>query len=220
MQGSTSDTDSVVFSYYPNGYRDKETTFNYHSLNGYTPNWMISYTYDNANNMLSLCNHLWIDPDWDCFTDTISFIYNSSNQLIRRQRGYCGLGGGSDYTYHYNANGNIDSVFFHSWGSMGSSFYQFCTYDYNSLINSIDERINSSFTLYPNPVIDEITIESTNNISSIEIIDYSGKKLLAISNINNNRASINTSTYKAGMYVLIITEKSGRNYYKKFIVVH
>lgn len=220
MQGSSSDTDSVVFSYYPNGYRERKTTFNYHSFNGYTPNWMISYTYDNANNILSLCNHLWIAPDWECFTDTISYTYNSSNQLIRRQSYYCGIGGGSDYSYYYNTNGNIDSVFWSGWGSMGSSNSQFWTYDYISLITSIDERINFPFTIYPNPVSDEINIESANNINSIEIIDFSGKKLFAISNLSNYRASINTSTYKSGIYVIIITEKSGSIDFKKFIVVH
>jgi hypothetical protein len=42
--GSSGDTDSVVISYFPSGYRDSTTTFKYNTFNGWTPNWLITYT--------------------------------------------------------------------------------------------------------------------------------------------------------------------------------
>lgn len=68
-------------------------------------------------------------------------------------------------------------------------------------LSTIDLNTNM-FSIYPNPVIDELYINGKNNIQSIEIFDETGRKINQFNGMNNG--SINLKDMKPGVYVLRI----------------
>jgi hypothetical protein len=76
---------------------------------------------------------------------------------------------------------------------------------------------NISFTIYPNPVVDELLISSSENLKncSIEIFDLLGK--FKISKILKDSNSIDVQSLSKGMYLLLITDDLGNYTIKKFI---
>ena len=87
---------------------------------------------------------------------------------------------------------------------------------------SIDDHILNEALIYPNPANNEITIESTTNLSTakISIIDVSGRLVMNtnenITNITDTKIKINITSLTQGIYFLNI--KSGTNTIVKRIV--
>jgi hypothetical protein len=66
-------------------------------------------------------------------------------------------------------------------------------------------------TVAPNPASDRVNIQvdAAIRINSIELFDISGRRLTAISQLNNNLASLNTSSLSKGMYLVRIQSDKG-----------
>ena len=65
----------------------------------------------------------------------------------------------------------------------------------------ISEVINKGIYIYPNPFKDELTIETNSNTEKrIEIINLIGQTVYT--NIINKKATINTSAFANGVYIL------------------
>ncbi|WP_298511142.1 T9SS type A sorting domain-containing protein [uncultured Kordia sp.] len=86
------------------------------------------------------------------------------------------------------------------------------SFTYTTLSNASFESA-PSFTMYPNPVKNELFIYSENNIKTIEIFNITGQRVI---NTTNN-SSINTSSLRTGMYMVKITTNSGGVSVKKLI---
>lgn len=81
--------------------------------------------------------------------------------------------------------------------------YEFYIYDPNAAISEIEEE---SFKVYPNPSKDVIHITSSSVLSlNCVIYDLSGQKLLEQESFSSS-ASIDLSSFKAGMYLLKIND--------------
>ena len=95
---------------------------------------------------------------------------------------------------------------------MQTGLYVFdVNYD-NPLSNDYIEE--PAVNVYPNPTKDFLIIQNllkTNN--TIELIDFNGKNILKLNNINNS-TSINTSSLAKGLYVLKITNFENVTYHK------
>jgi hypothetical protein len=77
---------------------------------------------------------------------------------------------------------------------------------------SIDETSNLSFSIYPNPASDFISIsKQKTNIETIEISDLTGKVIISTTN-----TKIDISTYPAGVYFVKIETTDG-NFVEKLI---
>lgn len=75
------------------------------------------------------------------------------------------------------------------------------------LILGVDDLNSNLFSVYPNPVTDNLYIVGKQNIKSIEIFDISGRKLTQINQISNGIVDFNG--YKAGVYIVkIYTDKA------------
>ena len=64
------------------------------------------------------------------------------------------------------------------------------------------------FILYPNPIIDVVSIESNSslgNITKVELFSIFGQKLFTKENINNTKTKIDTKNLISGIYFLNIT---------------
>lgn len=73
--------------------------------------------------------------------------------------------------------------------------------------------------IYPNPAFDQLWIKNKDGelFNSIEIIDYSGKSILKHEK-DNSINSIDISQLANGLYLIKLTNNSGINYTRKFIV--
>lgn len=60
---------------------------------------------------------------------------------------------------------------------------------------------DNKLVLYPNPASNLITIESETVLNTVEIYDYTGKKVYS-KNINSSKTSIDVSTFSKGLYLV------------------
>ena len=79
------------------------------------------------------------------------------------------------------------------------------------------EEISSGFTIYPNPVTDQLTVNSTNSITSIRIISMSGNTMFVENKNMGNQTEINTSFLSKGLYFIKISTSAENEYVRKFI---
>lgn len=89
--------------------------------------------------------------------------------------------------------------------------------------NALSENpVNAGISVYPNPAIDYITIslKAANSVSSIEIINFQGEVVYHIKNNKDvQNFSIPVNQFPQGIYLIQVTESSGRIIQSKFIVV-
>lgn len=93
-------------------------------------------------------------------------------------------------------------------------------FDYNAPINtnnantifqtlSVGEHnLDNSVKMYPNPANEFVKIEASSNINSLEFYDVHGR-ILMISLINDNSASLDLSKYSTGIYYVKIKTDKG-----------
>jgi hypothetical protein len=76
---------------------------------------------------------------------------------------------------------------------------------------SVTTVSQNDFSIFPNPVENELTIQSTsnNNIQSIKVIDMSGRICLQ-NNTNSLNVVLNTSTLVKGIYLVEINSTKGK----------
>ncbi len=74
--------------------------------------------------------------------------------------------------------------------------------------SSISENKIEGLKVYPNPVVNDLNIESEEQISQIEIFDLSGR-LIQHNTINENKVSISMQHYPKGIYSAVVKAASG-----------
>lgn len=91
--------------------------------------------------------------------------------------------------------------------------------DTSCSLNTINQEVEKSIDVYPNPVIGKLNLDIRNDvqIKNYSIIDYSGKVLMNENKgIKTTNISIDVSDLSSGFYILIIESASGKAI-KKFI---
>lgn len=82
--------------------------------------------------------------------------------------------------------------------------------EFEGICNSMQSQDLQSpgFTMSPNPAMDEISIQSTENlIQGIQICDISGKTVLIINHINETKMTCDISILPVGVYFIKIVSK-------------
>ena len=64
-------------------------------------------------------------------------------------------------------------------------------------------------SLYPNPANDVVNVVSTNDIKTIEVLNYIGQTIYTNNNINLKTLQLNVTSFKAGVYFVKVTTVSG-----------
>jgi hypothetical protein len=72
----------------------------------------------------------------------------------------------------------------------------------------IHESNISSFTMYPNPVENELTIENMENVNMIEVFNIIGEKVITV-DVSTTAVTINTSNLNSGVYFVAFHNESG-----------
>lgn len=65
--------------------------------------------------------------------------------------------------------------------------------------------------VFPNPVLDELTIVSKSQelINSIQLVDFTGKLVFELQKIDKSKITVDLKTLKSGLYNLILTTENG-----------
>ncbi|MDG1440424.1 MAG: T9SS type A sorting domain-containing protein, partial [Flavobacteriales bacterium] len=74
--------------------------------------------------------------------------------------------------------------------------------------SSIDEKVNQSLNLYPNPTNDVLNFNGTNIFEYIQVIDNHGKVVLE-NNINSYKGKLDLSYLTRGIYFVKAFSNSG-----------
>jgi hypothetical protein len=77
------------------------------------------------------------------------------------------------------------------------------------LIDGIENLVNGSELVYPNPFTDEINIQFENNIYAVKVINSSGQVILWEDQINNEFYKINLESQPTGIYNIRIESENG-----------
>ncbi len=117
-----------------------------------------------------------------------------------------GLDVGQYRTYNLNASGNSAA---YTW-----AFDDFNLSYSNNIVLAAKEvtKENNDIQIYPNPVVDHLTLKSASKINKVEIFDMSGKN--TGSSLNGDKVDVSTLT--SGTYLINIETKEGK-ISKKFI---
>ncbi len=73
----------------------------------------------------------------------------------------------------------------------------------------IKELTPGSIALYPNPANDVVNIVSTDDIRTIEVLNYTGQTIYKSNNINPKITKLDVSSFRAGEYLVKITSLNG-----------
>ena len=73
----------------------------------------------------------------------------------------------------------------------------------------INDLTNSSLSLYPNPANDVVNVVSTNDIKTIEVLNYIGQAIYTNKDINLKSLQFNVSSFQSGVYFVKVTTVSG-----------
>jgi hypothetical protein len=73
----------------------------------------------------------------------------------------------------------------------------------------------SSFSIFPNPVMDMINIRASQEIASAEVFDLVGKKVFSANMAGKNELKL--ESLKSGVYVLKVNYASGKAEFQKFM---
>jgi hypothetical protein len=79
----------------------------------------------------------------------------------------------------------------------------------NFPVVGINDPTNNSISLYPNPANDVVYVVSTNDIKTIEVLNYIGQTVYMNKNVNLKKTQLNVTAFKAGVYFVKITTESG-----------
>ena len=146
----------------------------------------------------------------DDFTaDQIQQLYTIANQ--------CPLTGGKAVFAARSLYALVDRNAFFDNSNCGIVGFREAEKLLNKIVNE-----EESFTLYPNPVSDELTIENTNNkaiIYPIQIINSYGKIVETIEPNNQSKIVIQTTKFSSGIYFIKMMTKEKTTLVKKVSII-
>ncbi len=67
---------------------------------------------------------------------------------------------------------------------------------------------DGSFSMYPNPVENQITIENQNAFNKVEIFSVTGQRVILMDNVSTANITINTEDLQSGMYFITMHENN------------
>jgi hypothetical protein len=123
-------------------------------------------------------------------------------------------------TSHGESKVTQQYAFVHNTPSDGLNYYRLKMIDLDgtfamSRMQSVRQDTKGSIFIYPNPVVDKLTITSSGrSIGSVEVLDLSGKKILE----TKSTADIPVDRFSIGAYMLKINFSDHSSEIRKFII--
>lgn len=85
----------------------------------------------------------------------------------------------------------------------------------NILLSSAQTEYNDGYKIYPTLIKDNLTIESSRIIKTLELFDFQGRKMRSVQ-INSSIYKLDMSSYPPGIYILQLKSPEG-NYVQKIV---
>ena len=158
----------------------------------------------------------------NAFTFDITFntpyLYTGSNLLIEIR--HTGSNGSSASTHAAGTStSGYGTLYSACWASTGNVMNANFSY---VKINSIDNlgvksvTIDDGFSVYPNPVKDNLYIKSAKEITEFNVFNFAGQKILSQKN-STKTPQLNASSLSKGAYILQMIDKEGNSTSTRFI---
>ena len=116
--------------------------------------------------------------------------------------------------HDYTVNGSKFNVWLTVANSCGNSTK-------NKLVSGVkvglDELIQGTISLYPNPVVDYIIIEGIQKVSVIQVLSTNGSLLYNEKFINEESVTLSVSNFAYGEYLVRFILNDGSSFSKKFV---
>ena len=142
---------------------------------------------------------------------------SSSGQSVDRQ--VIGAFGGSTIHAAGNLHSSVGEVVVGSYSDgnfyINQGFIQADSWQFVSVEE--DANTDEAISIYPNPAVDQLTVEITKNGSGfrLTVFDYAGK-LVQDSQFLGLRQTLNISQWSSGLYFVVLTNKEGKVHRTKF----
>jgi hypothetical protein len=149
--------------------------------------------FDNKNNLTLLKFDWWNNNSWE------------TNYAEKRE-----------YVYQNNNVSTETHSFFDSFSNTWLNSVRFVYGPYTSTVGLQAITTEKTFTVYPNPVRNIITVDGVEN-SRIEVINIAGQVMEVTSASANESAKIDMSGFDNGVYFLRVSSKDGKATTKKII---
>lgn len=92
-------------------------------------------------------------------------------------------------------------------------------YLHGDKINGIEEHMQASFTLFPNPATDYVEIHANSIMTNIVVSDITGK-ILFEEVLNTQSKKVNVSEFPKGNYIVSIKNKENNNLTSQKLLIH
>jgi hypothetical protein len=169
-----------------------------------------NYNYTGANCTGFVANYVVSNLPTTTVFATATFSYTAQNQPFE----YTIDVGGSvlgKYGYDYYTDGFLKNENYYDLNSSNALYlYEKTTYYYQNT-TSIEKIVDATVSIFPNPTMDIITIQSESSIISIQILNLNGQVL-----IDQKSNKVNLSHLPSGAYIIHGSTESG-NFSKKII---
>jgi hypothetical protein len=73
----------------------------------------------------------------------------------------------------------------------------------------VNDLTSNSLSIYPNPANDLVNVVSTNDIKTIEVLNYIGQTIYNNKNVNLKTVQLNVSSFTSGVYFVKVTTTTG-----------
>jgi hypothetical protein len=73
----------------------------------------------------------------------------------------------------------------------------------------INDLTNGTLNLYPNPATEVVNVVSSNNIKTIEVLNYVGQTIYSNRNLDQTTVQLNVTNFRAGVYFVKVTTTIG-----------
>jgi hypothetical protein len=83
---------------------------------------------------------------------------------------------------------------------------------------STQEEDENAIFLFPNPTNEHINFESEKIIRNLEVLNYTGKVMMNLNNLNSKKGDIDLSKLSSGIYILKLRTDDG-DIFKKISLI-
>jgi hypothetical protein len=82
---------------------------------------------------------------------------------------------------------------------------------------NVEDNVSDAVSIYPNPAKEQVTIELTDNIDNVRVVNYVGQEVYSKRITSEDVLQIDH--LNSGSYVVRLTTNSGETLIKRFVVV-
>lgn len=113
-----------------------------------------------------------------------------------------------DLTYFIQANsGDVWKLIFTGFNGSSDGWIYFTKEKVSSV--SVEEELSATLNVYPNPVVNQFTVELNENVNTVKLMNTNGQIVYQNNSVNTNQLQIDASIYQNGLYILQATTIEG-----------